>query len=80
MEPGICEPVSSIRFQEDHRLTRIFDVLRNHDVDITWVKNHIYGTPCIPETCPVTRDLEHIFSDDLEEGEIREPREVFPIF
>lgn len=61
-----------LRIKEDHRITRIFDVLRNQGVDITWVKEQIHGTSCIPETCPRTRSLESIISDDLEEGEIIE--------
>jgi hypothetical protein len=61
-----------LRIKEDHSITRIFDVLRNQGVDITWVKEQIHGTSCIPETCPRTRSLESIIYDHLEEGEIRE--------
>ena len=61
-----------LRIKEDHRITRIFDVLRNQGVDITWVKEQIHGTSCIPETCPRTRSLESIILNDLEEGEIRQ--------
>ena len=71
------EPLVSFRINEDHSLTRIFDVLRTHDIDITWVKNQVYGTSCIPETCPSTRDLYNILVNDLEEGEIREPATHF---
>lgn len=67
----------SVRIIEDHSLTRIFDVLRTHEVDITWVKNEIYGTSCIPETCPSTRNLDSLLLDGLEEGEIREPSTHF---
>ena len=71
------EPHRSIRIYEDHSLTHIFDVLRTHDIDITWVKNQVYGTSCFPETCPSTRNLENLLLDDLEEGEIREPATHF---
>lgn len=68
---------SSVRIQEDSSLSPIFNVFRNHNVDVTWVKENIYGTPCIPETCPRTRNLNDIILNELEEGEIRE---ISPIF
>ena len=72
----INEP-TSFRMDEDPSLTRIFDVLRTHDIDITWVKNQVYGSSCIPESCPVTRDIDNLVVCDLEEGEIMEPATRF---
>ena len=69
---GMNNNSNYLRIKEDHRITRIFDVLRNQGVDITWVKEQIHGTSCIPETCPRTRSLESIILNDLEEGEIRQ--------
>ena len=68
---------SSIRIQEDASLSPIFNVFRKNDIDVTWVKENIYGTPCIPETCPRTRNLDDIVGDDIEEGEIREIQSKF---
>jgi len=47
-------------------------------VNLLWVKEQVYGTPCIPETCPETRTMSEVFgvrtsnTQELEEGEIRE--------
>lgn len=71
---------------EDLSMDACFDYFRRKDskVDVLWVKEQIYRTSCVPETCPPTRSLVEIFrersersdSDDedanLEKGEIAE--------
>ena len=63
--------------RENQTLSPIFDRLRGRpEVNILWVKEQIYGTPCIPETCPETRTMSEVFgvrdTQELEEREIRE--------
>ena len=52
----------------------IFDRFRYQPgMDILWIKENVYGTPCLPECCPVTRDIDevlHSLMEVLEDGEI----------
>lgn len=87
--PGVCEESRrvkkrmthpSISSQEEPSFDSIFDKFRNiPGVDILWVKEQIYGTPCIPESCPKTRSMVEVCGSlsgsselELEEGEVRE--------
>ncbi len=50
--------------QEDQLFSAIFDRFRGggNGVDVLWVKEQVYGTPCLPETCPETRTMDEVFS------------------
>ena len=70
----------SVVSHEEPSFDSIFDKFRNiPGVDMLWVKENIYGTPCIPESCPETRSIVEVCSSlsgsselELEEGEVRE--------
>lgn len=44
---------------EDTSIDSCFDYFRRKGsgVDVLWVKEQIYRTSCVPETCPPTRTL-----------------------
>lgn len=52
----------------------IFDIFRKQShVNVQWVKEQVYGSPCIPEKCPcINSFLDTMKSLELEEGEIRD--------
>lgn len=68
--------------QEEPSFFRIFDRFRGREgVDILWVKEQVYGSPCLPEECPSTRSMVELCDSlgdcslELEEGEI-DPRNI----
>ena len=71
-----------VPLQEEPAIGAIFNRFRGIEgVDVLWVKEQVYGTPCLPEECPATRSIFEMccgWSDcsmELEEGEI-DPRNV----
>ena len=52
----------------------IFDIFRkNTNVNMQWIKEQVYGSPCVPETCPSVDSFSSIVKRlRLEEGEIRD--------
>ncbi len=72
---------------EEPSFDSIFDKFRNiPGVDMLWVKENIYGTPCIPESCPDTLSIKELCGSlgdslgakldvELEEGEVVMVRE-----
>jgi len=72
----MSNPKKNIRrtMEESTILDPIFDVFRtNPNLNIQWVKEQVYGSPCIPENCPVIIPfLETVKSLELEDGEIRD--------
>lgn len=70
------------KMDEEPCFSCVFDRFRDlPHVDLLWVKQEIYGTPCIPESCPDTVSFEELRSkiDVIEEGEVREPVDGFKI-
>lgn len=78
-------PVKITRTNQNRRNTKmsiieepshgiIFDRFRNQPgMNILWIKENVYGTPCLPECCPVTRDIDEVLNSlggGLEDGEI----------
>ena len=68
--------------REEPSFDSIFDRFRNRPgVDMLWVKENIYGTPCIPETCPEIRSITELCGSlsgeqlELEDGELAINRE-----
>jgi hypothetical protein len=52
-----CRQVST-QTQEDQSFSAIFDRFRGREgLDLLWVKEQVYGTPCLPESCPTTRTI-----------------------
>ena len=69
------------QMEEDASIDACFDFFRRKEsvVDVRWVKEQVYRTSCIPESCPVTRSLFEIFSrrPEEEEGEISLKKDVY---
>ena len=81
----------SVVGHEEPSFDYIFDKFRNMPgVDMLWVKEQVYGTPCIPESCPDTRSIKEVCGSlrsslsgssgvevgvELEEGEVVMVRE-----
>ena len=62
------------KMEESSTLDPIFDVFRtNPSLNLQWVKEQVYGSPCVPENCPrILPFLETVKSLELEEGEVRD--------
>ena len=62
--------------REEPLFDPLFDRFRGiRGIDVLWVKEQVYGTPCVPESCPVTRSISEVFGslELIEEGEVRGP-------